>query len=73
MSASDKILSVEHVHADGWGFSVECPHCHAIMTIQGQGIEDIQGEQYQHYLNGCGGWIEVSNTATLDIELKEPA
>lgn len=72
---TDAILTVRKVFRDGGDWCVVCPHCKSVIGIEGDTLEDIRGEQYQHkrrevsYGNGpsryigCGGWLEVSHNA----------
>lgn len=66
------ILDVRSVFRDGGDWCVVCPHCKAVIGIEGDTLEDIRGEQFQHsrreihgtgrYI-GCGGWLEVAHDA----------
>lgn len=45
-------------------FLLVCPHCDAIRGIEKEGrLRELAGEQYQDNL--CGGWYEISPTASL--------
>lgn len=75
--ATDEILTVNKVIKDNDGtYCVECPHCKAIIGIEGDSLNDIRGEQYQHKRReypgphgmrsvGCDGWLEVSFDARM--------
>lgn len=72
--ATDEIITVRAVSRDGGDWVVRCPHCKAVIGVEGDTLEDIRGEQYQHKrreypgpngprFNGCGGWLEVAHNA----------
>lgn len=73
--ATDEILTVHRVIRDGDGtLCVTCPHCNTIIGIEGDDMDEIRGEQYQHKRReypgphgtrstGCDGWLEVSHDA----------
>lgn len=79
-TASDLILTVCKVSKDGGDYVVQCPHCKAIIGVQGQDLSEIRGEQFQHRRRefegprgmrsvGCDGWLEVSHDAVFVREL----
>lgn len=70
-SASDEILLVRQVSRDtDRSYIVRCPHCSQVIGLEGDDLDEIRGEQYQH--KRCGGWLEVSGTAAFVRELPEP-
>lgn len=71
-STSDEILLVRQVSRDtDRSYIVRCPHCSQVIGIEGDDLDEIRGEQYQH--KRCGGWLEVSETAAFVRELPEAA
>lgn len=69
-SASDEILLVRQFSRDtDRSFTARCPHCHQVIGLEGDDLDEIRGEQYQH--KRCGGWLEVSDTAAFVRELPE--
>ncbi|MBV2131999.1 hypothetical protein KRX52_04200 [Pseudomonas sp. MAP12] len=67
-SAPDEILLVRQVSRDtDRSYVVRCPHCSQVIGIEGDEIDEVRGEQYQH--KRCSGWLEVSNTAVSVREL----
>jgi len=56
---TDEILTVHHVTYDWGSYAVRCPHCKEFIYVEGDHMDEIRGEQYQHK-TGCGGWFEVS-------------
>ena len=74
------ILPVKMVSKDGGDYCVRCPHCKAIIGIEGDDMSEVQGEQLQHRrreyagpngprFNGCDGWLEVTPDARFVKEL----
>lgn len=71
-STSDEILFVRQVGRDtDRSYIVRCPHCSQVIGIEGDDLDEIRGELYQH--KRCGGWLEVSNAAAFVHELPEAA
>lgn len=71
-STSDEILLVRQVSRDtDRSYIVRCPHCSKVIDLEGDDIDEIRGEQYQH--KRCGGWLEISDTAAFVRELPEAA
>lgn len=59
---ADYIYDVHQVARDtGMGIICRCPHCQAIISIEGEELSDVRGEQYKCR---CGGWLEVSSTVS---------
>lgn len=70
--ASDETLLVSQVGRDtDRSYTARCPHCHEVIGLEGDDIDEIRGEQYQH--KRCGGWLEVCNAAAFVHELPEAA
>lgn len=73
--AIELILPVRQVSRDGGDYICYCPHCADIITIDGDDLSDIRGEQYQHIVktihgqSGCGGWLEIHGAARYVKEL----
>ena len=63
---TDEILTVTRVSKDGGDYVVKCPHCKAIIGIEGDDLSEIKGEQY---LCRCGGWLQVGFNARYVKEL----
>jgi len=59
--ATDEILTVTRFSWDCDSYVVRCPHCNAVIGIEGRVPDHILGEQYQH--RACGGWLEVGFNA----------
>lgn len=57
----DEIITVHTVTKDGGDYTVRCPHCKALIGLEGDDLSEVRGEQYQH--RACGGWLEVSQDA----------
>ncbi|SEJ45863.1 hypothetical protein SAMN05216201_10948 [Pseudomonas linyingensis] len=71
-SASDEILLARQVSRDtDRSYIVRCPHCSQVIGVEGDDLDEIRGEQYQH--KGCGGWLEISDTAAYVPVLPESA
>jgi len=79
-NTSGYILPVKRVSKDGGDYIVHCPHCMSIISLQGEDLSEIRGEQFQHkkreYLgprgmrtSGCDGWLEVTQNAKFVREL----
>lgn len=66
-SASDEVKVVRRVSKDGGDYVVRCPHCRAVIGVEGEDLSEIQGEQYQH--RACGGWLMVDYGAHFVREL----
>ena len=80
MQVEDEIKTVRRVSSDGGDYCVKCPHCGAVIGIEGADLSEIRGEQYQHTRrdwqgphgmksSGCGGWLQVSHDAAFVREL----
>lgn len=63
----NEIKTVHHVSKDGGEYVVCCPHCGSIIGVEGDCLNEIQGEQYVH--KPCGGWLEVDYGARFVKEL----
>lgn len=71
-TSSDEILLVRQVSRDtDRSYIVRCPHCSQVIGIEGDDLDEIRNEQYQHKL--CGGWLEISDTAAFVPKLPESA
>ncbi len=57
------ILTVKRYSYDGGELVVRCPHCKAVIGVEGQDGDDIRGEQFLHRGRGCDGWLEVATDA----------
>jgi hypothetical protein len=57
-TSTDEIIPVSRVSRDGDGYCVRCPHCKAVIGIEGDDLQEIVGEQYRH--RACGGWLSVA-------------
>lgn len=69
-TASDEILLARQVSRDtDREYILRCPHCHQVIGIEGDDLDEIRGEQHQH--KRCGGWLEVANNAKFVRELPE--
>jgi uncharacterized C2H2 Zn-finger protein len=72
---TDEILTVRVVSKDGGDYICRCPHCGEIITTDATELVDVRGQQYQHAIktrfgtSGCGGWLEVSDSARRVPEL----
>lgn len=59
--ADDYIYDVHHVARDTVGSLIcRCPHCQNITGIEGDDLEDVQGEQYTCR---CGGMFHIDSDA----------
>tara|TARA_R110001606_G_scaffold380609_1_gene541219 strand:- start:48 stop:278 length:231 start_codon:yes stop_codon:yes gene_type:complete len=59
--SDDYIYEVKQVARDtDGGLICRCPHCQDIIGIEGEEIDEVQGEQYKCR---CGGWLEVAYNA----------
>lgn len=66
MLDSEEIKTVTRVSKDWGQYVVKCPHCGAIIGVEGEDLSEIRGEQYQHGSvggHGCGRWLQVSSEA----------
>lgn len=57
----NEILTVHKVTKDGGDYTVRCPHCKALIGLEGDDLSEVRGEQFQH--RACAGWLEVSQDA----------
>jgi hypothetical protein len=58
---SDFIYDVVHFARDtDGGLICRCPHCQAVIGVEGEDGDDVRGEQFQCR---CGGWLEITNNA----------
>lgn len=61
--ADEYIYDVHHVGRDyDRSLICRCPHCQRIIGIDGNGLDDVCGEQYQCR---CGGWFQISDDARM--------
>lgn len=59
--ADEYIYDVHHVARDtDRSLICRCPHCQDIIGIDGDDLEDVQGEQYTCR---CGGWFQIDYSA----------
>ncbi|MBU0564907.1 MAG: hypothetical protein KJ890_15565 [Gammaproteobacteria bacterium] len=59
--ADDYIYDVHHVARDyDRSLICRCPHCQEITGLDGDDVEDVQGEQYKCR---CGGWFQIDSCA----------
>lgn len=71
-SDSGEILLLHQVSRDiDRDYVVRCPHCYRVIGLEGDNLDAIRGKKYQH--RRCGGWLEVSDTASFAHELPEAA
>lgn len=60
--ADQYIYEVHHlVRDDDMSICCRCPHCQAVIGVEGDEFGDVLGEQYQCR---CSGWFEVSYSAS---------
>jgi len=70
MESTDEIKMVSRVTRDGGDYTVVCPHCKAVIGIEGDDMSEIIGAQYDHGgKRGCGGTFEISQSARYVREL----
>lgn len=81
---TDEILMVRRVSRDNDGsYIVACPHCQEVIGLEGEDLDELRGEQYQHRKRnildgsgrrtiaiGCDGWLEVADDACYVRELR---
>lgn len=65
--ATDEILEVSRVSREQGEYIVKCPHCGAVIGLEGDDLSEMRGEQYHHKL--CGGWLMVGYDARYVKEL----
>lgn len=58
--SSDEIKDVNTVSKDGGDYVVTCPHCRAVIGVEGDDLSEIRGEQYRCR---CGRWLQVGYNA----------
>lgn len=59
--ADEYIYDVKQVSRDSdRGLICRCPHCQDIVGIEGDDLDDIQGEQYRCR---CAGWFQIDYDA----------
>ncbi|WP_395599056.1 hypothetical protein AB4P95_11710 [Pseudomonas sp. A1437] len=58
---SDYIYDVRQVARDSdRSLICRCPHCQEIIGIEGDDLEDVQGEQFKCR---CSGWLQIDYDA----------
>lgn len=57
----DYIYEVKQVSRDtDGGLICRCPHCQDVIGIEGEEVDEVQGEQYQCR---CKGWLQIDYDA----------
>jgi len=66
--SENEIKPVSTISKDGDAYVVKCPHCGAILGVEGEDSSEVRGSQYQHKF--CGGWFQVNYNAQFVKELR---